>query len=103
MACNFWNRGVVVEVRLEGEAVPVDSLKLVMRDSVYVVPMDDLGRGKVTVEKGAGHGKLHYMNCAVPVYVGKDDFQAVLNVCNGRLKPSFSGKGTRINYAVNRE
>ncbi len=96
-ACSDISSGVTVDVRVEGSGVNAPA-KLEFADTTYVVTLDARGSGSFELNGGEGYGVLDYNGCRIPVCIGNDDFTISLFVNGSSLRPSFSGKGAKLNY-----
>ncbi|MBE6334917.1 MAG: hypothetical protein E7071_08910 [Bacteroidales bacterium] len=97
VACSDISSGVTVDVRVEGSGVNAPA-KLEFADTTYVASLNMRGSGSFELNGGEGYGVLDYNGCRLPVYVGNDDFTISLLVNGSSMRPSFSGKGGKLNY-----
>lgn len=97
VACSDISSGVTVDIRVEGNGVNVPA-KLGFADTTYVATLDSKGSGAFEVERDKGYCVLDYNGCRLPLYVDNDDFTVSLLIKGSSMRPSFSGKGAKLNY-----
>lgn len=97
VACSDISSGVSVKVRLEGESVRVP-VKLEVSDTTYVSELDMRGGCVFNLKGNEGYAVLEYNGCVLPLYIQDDDFTVSLFVKGNSMRPSFSGKGAKLNF-----